>query len=279
MAYEELLGRWVFPVTDGERLEEYYGHLAVWRYTTESFPRTVPTREDALEYVWLRGIENSLIMGDEWETRKKYKRLKLLTRRYDWRPQKVREVDGVGLIAPTGEALVPPYFGDVFDQFDAISGRPEFIPVSDGENWAIISVSDPPGLLTEFSYKAIVPERWEGKIIFVQDKNSMKWGALRPTYPILNQGRKFRQHVPHLKWIMPCIADDIYEDQLYTDCEPTLFFVARAGDKIGILTDFGHTPIIYDRFDTEDQELKFHLTSDSLGRTDTVAYHSPARKA
>ena len=65
--------------------------------------------------------------------------------------------------------------------------------------------------------------------------------------------------LPVLETIMPTIADEIYEDELMTEEAPTTFFVTRRGDKIGILTDFGYSDIIYDIYEFDESKCSFRL--------------------
>ena len=47
--------------------------------------------------------------------------------------------------------------------------------------------------------------------------------------------------------IMPCMADEIYEDEFMvedTEEMPSLFFMLQAGNKVGVLTDFGSFRLI-----------------------------------
>lgn len=275
MTRMDLFGTSLYPITTPGATKDYYNHLGCRFEFSNTYPRTLPTREEGQEYVQLLEIKDKLVSWGDREIRKRYRRLNYFERFCDWRPFKVWDKYGIGLETAAGERLVPPYFADVFNQFNAMTERLAFIPVSDGENWALSSITEPPVLMTDFIYKAIIPERWEGRLFLVQDKESMKWGALRVKWPILNQAHKFRHHAPTLKCLLPCIADEIYEDMLFTDCEPTLFHVTRVGEKFGILTPSGYSPIIYDKLETDDENLIFRLTSNDLSRSDIVTYHEP----
>lgn len=120
-------------------------------------------------------------------------------------------------------------------------------------------------MATDFIYHAILPERFEHSIYFVQDKNTLKWGALVVKYPSINaeylkkRSSLSRIGIPLITELMPPIADEIYEDELMTDCSPTLFWMTRVGDKIGILTPFGYSKIIYDAYEPLDNEYMFRL--------------------
>ncbi len=130
-------------------------------------------------------------------------------------------------------------------------------PVFNGEAWGLATLTSPQVMVTEFLYNAVIPECRVGSMFFVQDKNTMKWGALGVKYPRINNRRQ--GEILMLKQIMPCIADEIYEDELMTDCSPTLFWMTCVGNKVGILTPYGFSKIIYDTYETDDSELSFRL--------------------
>jgi hypothetical protein len=111
-------------------------------------------------------IENKLYCCADKESRKLLRQLKIYETQYDWRPRKSGDDTFVGLVSPTGEQLLPDSFADVFAQFDAINGKPIFVPVSNGEAWALVSLSNPHVLMTGFQYNAIIPERWERRLFF-----------------------------------------------------------------------------------------------------------------
>lgn len=139
---------------------------------------------------------------------------------------------------------------------------PQFVPVSNGKGWALASLGLPPVLMTEFKYNAIIPERYEQRMIFVQDKESKKWGALRIVTETTNNFSHYRHALSTLETIMPCIADEIYEDEIMVedpDELPSLFFTTRIGDKVGILTDFGYSKIIYDTYECDNSKCSFRL--------------------
>ncbi len=56
---------------------------------------------------------------------------------------------------------------------------------------------------------------------------------------------------------MPPVADDIYEGELITEEEPTLFFMTQRDDKVGILTDSGYSDIVYDSY--RSGQYKMHV--------------------
>lgn len=278
METDKLFGRYVVPVTTLRGQRDYYDYMNYWHSCVRNTNlRILSTDEEVKEYLTLK--EEKPSMFGKLEERKRYRKLQAYENNYNWRPQKCGEPHKVGLVSPTGEQLLPNIFEDVFTQFDAINDRPNFVPVSNGEGWALVSLGMAPVLMTEFRYNAIIPERWERYIFFVQDKETLKWGALQT---IRQQSTNAKPHDKHslvtLEPLMPCIADDIYEDQLMTDCEPTLFFMTRTGDKIGILTNFGYSPIIYDRYETQDTDCKFRLIRNDRKRARRADWWNPDGK-
>lgn len=264
-------GRIVYPVTSEAGQRDYYEHLNYWRVCyANTNPLVVPSREEALEYLSLLAEKKSFLFDKAKESHEKYRRLEAYNTRYDWRPQKSGDDKFVGLISPTGERLLPDSFADVFTQFDAINHKPIFVPVSNGEAWALVSLSEPHILMTDFQYDAIIPERWGHRLFFVQDRETKKWGALEIAYPIIHNGR-----LPLLKILMPPIADEIYEDELMTEDEPTTFFMTRRGEKIGILTDFGYSDIIYDSYEADDTKCTFRLLRNDRKRARRVTLWHP----
>lgn len=261
METDKLFGRYVFPITTLKGQRDYYDHMNYWHSCMHNTNhRILPTEEEVKEYLILKDEKPSMF-GD-LAARKRYKKLQAYENNYDWRPIKSGEPHFIGLVSPTGEQLLPNIFEDVFIQFDAINDRPYFVPVSNGEGWALVSLNINPVLMTEFRYNAIIPERWERCIFFVQDKETMKWGALQTIWQSTNAKPCERHSLVTIEHLMSCIADDIYEDQLMTDCEPTTFFMNRIGGKIGIMTDFGYSPIVYDRYETKDTDCMFRLIRD-----------------
>ena len=135
----ELQGRIVDSITSEAGQKDYYEHLNHCRGCFDNTNTViVPTREDAQEYMRLREIENKLYCCTDKESRKLLRQLKIYEAQYDWRPRKSGDDTFVGLISPTGEQLLPDSFADVFTQFDAISCKPIFVPVSNGEAWALV---------------------------------------------------------------------------------------------------------------------------------------------
>lgn len=243
----KLFGRYVIPVTTLKGQRDYYDHMNYWHSCMQNTNlRITPTEEDSKEYLTLKNEKPSLF--GNLDERKRYRKLQAYENNYDWRPKKSGETHFIGLVSPTGEQLLPNFFEDVFTQYDAINNMIHFIPVSNGDGWALVSLGTAPVLVTEFRYNAIILERWEQRIFFVQDKETMKWGALRAIWQSTNDRPGDKHTLITIEHLMPCIADDIYENQLMTDCEPTTFFMIRVGDKIGVLTDWGYSKIIYDRY-------------------------------
>lgn len=269
--------RYVEAITSPEGQKGYYEHLDYWRSCVRQTNRRIsPTKEEAEEYLRLKA-ENPSIFGDS-EMRKKYYKLDHYNRHYDWRPTKTGDAKFVGLISPTGDQILPNHYADVFTQFDALNNPPRFIPVSNGKSWVLVSLTSPQILMTDFTYKSILPERWEGKIFFVQDEKTMKWGAFAVEWPSLNENKRYKNTLPRLYQLMPCIADEIYEDELVTEEEPVVFFMTCKGDKIGILTDFGYSDIAYDTYQTDDEHYKFRLISNDRKRAKRVTFVNPTGK-
>lgn len=78
---------------------------------------------------------------------------------------------------------------------------------------------------------------------------------------------------------MPCIADEIYEDELMTEEAPTIFFMTRIGEKIGILTDFGYSKIIFDTYKTDDEKCTFRLIRNDRKRAHRANFWHPEGKS
>lgn len=274
----DLCGRIVNPITSEVGQRNYYEHLNYWRVCYANTNLLIlPTKDDAREYLRLREMDNKLWACTDKESRKKLRQLEIYNTRYDWRPQKSGDDTFVGLISPTGEQLLPDSFADVFTQFDAINSKPIFLPVSNGEAWALVSLTNPPVLMTDFQYSAIIPERWKQRLFFVQDRETKKWGALEITYPFLHK-KTYKDSLPMLKILMPPIADAIYEDELITEDEPTTFFMTQRDDKIGILTPFGYSDIIYDRYETNNAKCTFRLITNDRKRARRADYWHPDGK-
>lgn len=161
----EVNGRLVDEITSSEGQAHYYEHLNYWcSCTCNTNQRLLPTRENAEEYIRLRA-EGPSRTGN-LDMRKKYNKLIMYDNRYDWRPQKSGSDGFYGIVAPTGELLLPEMFVDVFTEFDTINKKPDFVPVFNGEAWALVSLSTPPVMMTDFIYNAIIPERWDRSLFF-----------------------------------------------------------------------------------------------------------------
>lgn len=274
-------GRWVAQITSEEGQRDYYNHLVYCNNRgQDTILRRTPTKEDATEYLKLKKEKPSMF-GSRTE-RKKFHKLQEYENCYDWRPAKSGQTHFVGLVSPSGETLLPNIFTDVFTQFDAIDKfkRPAFVPVSNGKGWALVSLGPSPVLMTEFKYNAIILERFEQRFFFVQDMASKKWGALYIVYCPSNDF-----HCKHalvtIEEIMPCIADEIYEDQfMVEDPEeiPSLFFMTRIRDKIGILTDFGYSKIIYDTYECDNSKCYFRLIRHNRRRARRADWWHPDGK-
>lgn len=278
MNHIENRGRIVYPITSGDGQKDYYEHLNYWRVCYQNNnPLILPSQEDVQEYMRLRKIENKLYCRTDKESRKMLRQFRVYDSQYDWRPRKSGDDKFVGLISPTGEQLLPNSFADVFNQFDAINCKPIFVPVSNGEAWALVSLSSPHILMTCFQYNAIIPERWERRLFFVQDKKTMKWGVLSVAYPFLHV-KPYKDCLPLLETLMPPIADEIYEDELTAEDHPMTFFMTQSDGKIGILTPFGYSDIIYDSFEADNAKGTFRLIRNDRKRAHRVDYWHPAGK-
>lgn len=271
----ELFGRIVFPITTLHGQRNYYDYMNYCQGDRTNL-RILPTEDEIREYLILEE-EMPSILGNLAE-RKRYNNLQKYENNYDWRPKKSDDTHFIGLVSPNGEQLLPNIFEDVFTQFDAINNRPNFIPVSNGNGWALVSLGTTPVLVTEFRYNAIIPERWDRCIFFVQDKETMKWGALKAIWQSTNAKPRNKHSLVTIESLMPCIADEIYEDELMTDCSPTSFYMTRLGDKIGILTDHGYSKIIYDRYETDDTNCTFRLIRNNRKRARRVDWWNPNEK-
>lgn len=275
-----LFGRDVIPITTMQGQRNYYDHMNYWRSCVHNTNlRILPTEEEVGEYLNLK--EEKPSMFGHLAERKRYNKLQAYENNYDWRPYKSGEVHSIGLVSPTGEQLLPNNFEDIFIQFDAINDKPNFVPVSNGEGWALVSLGPSPVLMTEFCYTAIIPERWERRMFFVQDNKTMKWGVLSIAYQPTNKALHNKNHLLTLETVMPCIADEIYEDEfMVEDLEemPSLFFMTRVGNKIGILTAVGYSEIIYDRYEANNEECSFRLIRNDRIRARRADWWQPDGK-
>lgn len=272
-------GRCVDQITSEEGQRNYYNHFKHWRTCCyNANPCLRPSQDDAAEYLRLKYIKPVCGSEESPEKRRDRRKLQIYDSRYDWRPHKSGEQGFVGLVSPTGEQLLPEFFVDVFTQFDAINHKPHFVPVFNGVAWALVSLSSPPVLLTDFIYSTIIPERWERTIFFVQDERTKLWGALSVECPILNINGLFRDCLVRIEQIMPPIADEIYEDSLTIEDDELYIFMTRKGDKIGILTDFGYSKIEYDTYETKYDSHAIRLIRYDRKRAKRADYFHPAGK-
>lgn len=128
--------------------------------------------------------------------------------------------------------------------------------------------------MTDFQYNAIIPERWERRLFFVQDKETMKWGVLKISYPFRHI-KPYKDCLPLIEVLMHPIADEIYEDELITEGHPTLFFMTQRDGKIGILTYFGYSGIIYDSYEADNTEYTFRLIRNDCQKACLADYWHP----
>ncbi len=274
----EIFGRIVYPITSESGQNDYYSHLNHWRVCyRNSNPLIVPTQKEALDYIRLQAEKDNFYFCDDEESSRKHRKLDIYDTQYDWRPQMYGDNGSVGIVSPTGEQLLPDSFAEVFTQFDAVNGNPVCIPVSNGDCWALVSLSQPHILMTDFKYNTIITERWERRMFFVQDRETLKWGAFKIKFPFLNR-KHYDDSLPLLEQLMPMIADEIFEDELITEEEPITFFMIRRGDKIGILTDFGYSDIIYDKYEVNNSRCTFRLIRHDHERARRADYWHPDGK-
>ena len=245
---------WQFSITSGEGKSHYYDPMIYCRECCSSGNpklRNQPTPEHAKEYLSLRGADkcNAEFGKMNWNS------LNLYEHRFDWRDIVTGSEGAQGLISPEGKKLLPEIFQTVRRQSISIIHSDDLIPVSNGEGIGLALPSDKPVMLTPFKYRNVITERWEHEFYFVQSKETGKWGALRYGNEFASTFDKSIKKRPDfvkvLQEYLPCEFDEIYEDQICTDCSPTLFWVFRKGDKLGILTEFGHTEAIYDGYETD----------------------------
>ena len=256
----EYKGRIVDQITSEEGQRNYFDRFNFTRCYARS-PVIKPTQDEAIEYKRLRSLVNNHTLSpckkncEDWHKYEKYHYY------YDWRPHKYVDKKGVGLLTPDGRELLPAKFNDIFIQFDAINQIPEFIPVYNGKAWGLVSLSSPPILVVDFKYKKIIPDRWNYNIFFVQDKNSLKWGALGIHNPQTNDIKHIWYDIPAIEEILSPISDEIFEDEILVDCSCFTFYMLVIDNKIGILNHSGHTDIIYDYYEVDDYHMKIRLYS------------------
>lgn len=279
MTHINFHGRCVAQITSEEGQRDYYDKLCHWRTCCNNTNSCqIPSQDDAVEYLRLKSIKPSFGQEESPEDRRDRRKFYLYNSRYDWRPHKSGGNGFVGLVSPTGEQLLPDFFVDVFTQFDAINHKPDFVPVFNGEAWALVSLSSPPVLMTDFIYHTIIPERWEHSIFFVQDMHTKLWGAISIRCPVLNINRRFRDRLVGIEQIMPPIAEEIYEDSLTIEDDELYIYMIRKGDKIGILTDFGYSQIEYDTYETKYDSHAIRLLRYDRKKAKRVDYFHPDGK-
>lgn len=274
-----IFGRYVVPITSEEGQCTYYNYRNQRRHCCydRCDPVIKPTRDEAVEYQMLS--EKYGPTGTGGSDSREYRRYLKLKNDYDWRTQRIGGDGAHGLISPLGDVILPSIFSDVFTQYDAILSTPRLIPVTNGEGWGLVTPGENPLLIVDFKYSAIIPERWNERIFFVQDMISSRWGALVfDTVPTSQNKRVFGHSIYHVRELMPAIADEIYEDELLTDCAPTTFWMVRIKDKVGILTDSAtsYSQIIYKSYETDDDEMTFRLIADDGMESRTVSLYNPA---
>jgi hypothetical protein len=130
-----------------------------------------------------------------------------------------------------------------------------FIPVMKEGRWALYTPGGSPTLATDFRYSSIIVERHGTGLFFVQDAETGKWGVLHTKHDRTCKPESMYK----LEELLPPLADDIYEDELMEACASHPFWMIRSGEKVGILTPFGCTNMIYDTYETDDEEFLFKL--------------------
>lgn len=240
-------GRLVAEITSRNGQLHYYEHLDYQnscRYIENPPLRIVPSLEEAEDYIRL---ENKIHFGNNGD-KIENNRYNNYRYKYDWRAQLTGQEGARGLVTPNGIMILPEQFHDIYTQFEAIFSLPHAIPVSNGKAWGLAIPGRDPLLLMDFKYRTIIPERWYGNMFLVQDFETGKWGALSYSYERTNLTRAFH-FIDRLYEVMPPIADEIYEDEYCEDDYSQIFFMTRIGDKIGILTNFGYSDILYDTYE------------------------------
>lgn len=259
-------GRLVDEVTSDVGRRHYYEYLDYQRscrYRDNPPLRIVPTREEAEDYVRLEEKYGCGIGGDP----KEYNRYYNYRYKYDWRTQLTGEEGARGLVSPDGKLIFPEIFHDIFTHFKSIFLIPMIIPVSNGKAWGLAVPGRHPVLVVDFKYKAIMPERWYGSMFLVQDQDTEKWGALSYSYE--KTSLKNRVHfIDRLYEVMPPIADEIYEDEYCEEDSSQVFFMTRIGEKVGILTNFGYSDIIYDTYEETKRNKRNRFNDFRLIRRD-----------
>ena len=252
-----------FSITSSKGKQHYYDHLEFFKkyWSSDPVKKKVPSKEETIEYLELLKEERQ---GERWKQINGWHRLSKFTDLYDWRDIVTTSQDGLqGLISPDGNQLLPEKFQKVLGQTVTIKYGKEPVAVSNGEGCGLVYPSDTPVMLTPFIYKDIILERWEHEFYFVQSKETGKWGALKfnneRTCKIHPRKRVRNQWIKVLEEVLTVEYDEIYEDEICTDCSPTLFWVFRKGDKLGILTPWHHSEAIYEGYKTDPENCSFTL--------------------
>lgn len=264
-----------FSITSPKGRSRYYEHLEYHREFGISIPaeRKLPSVKEAVEYKELLK-ENR--QSERWNQINGWRRLNKFSSQFDWRDIVTTNPIGLqGLRSPDGEKLLPEIFETVLSQTMSINYGKAPIPVSNGEGFGLVSPSENPLMLTPFIYKDIILERWNHNLYFVQSKETGKWGVLKFDYERTCKADSIKRR--NTKWIkvleelLPSDYDEIYEDEICTDCSPTLFWVFRKGRKLGILTPFHHSEALYDGYDTDWENCSFILYKDGVKKE--MGYH------
>lgn len=109
----------------------------------------------------------------------------------------------------------------------------------------------------------------------------MKWGALRSIWQSTNAKPRDKHTLVTIESLMPCIADDIYQDEFMVDDPdemPSLFFMLRRENKVGVLTDNGYSQIIYDSYDANSKDCSFRLIRNDRKRARRANWWNPGGK-
>lgn len=258
-----------FSITSQKGRQDYYYPLEYYQKFGDSIPvkRKRPSVEETIEY---KDLLNENRQGERWEQINGWRRLHKFTNLYDWRDMVTTGQDGLqGLRSPDGHRLLPEIFRIVLGQTMSIKYKKEPVPISNGEGFGLVFPGETPVMLTPFIYNDIILERWDHKFYFVQSKETGKWGALKfaRTYShdwdFMDKNKR-----PHwvyvLKEFLPLEYDEIYEDEICTDCSPTLFWVFRKGDKLGILTPWHYSEAIYEGYETDWETCSFILYQNGI---------------
>lgn len=255
-----------FSITSSKGKQDYYYPFEYYKKFGNSIPvkRKFPSVEETFEYLDLLKEGRQ---GERWEQINGWRRLSKFTNLYDWRDNVTTDSEGLqGLRSPDGNKLLPEIFRTVLSQTISIKYGIEPVPVSNGDGFGLVYPSENPVMLTPFIYNDIILERWEHKFYFVQSKETGKWGALKFARIYSNDWDMDKNKRPHWIYVLveaiPVEYDEIYEDEICTDCSPTLFWVFRKRDKLGILTPWHHSEAIYDGYDTDWENCSFTLYKD-----------------